>query len=303
MNKVFRILIILVLFLFSGKMPGQELIRLVPDAAELQGWKVVSEPKVYTGDDLFDLIDGGADIYFEYGFVKVITIRYADPSQNIIQVEIYEMDDAPSAYGIFSITQQAAEWSQQYGHISTATENYISYWKSKFYVNISWSSRQHLDQPLLNNLANLISKKIVENGAYPAIVQTFKAEDAGRKAVYMKGNLALSNYYYFDYKDILRLKEAIAWSTGGYHRIIIRYADKTACLDALGWARQSVQNNKRFSDVAVAFQGFSCKDNKGNNILFRQIENYIAVLVALDESLSLPPIMDEITLEVEMISE
>ena len=38
---------------------------------ELPGWKYPARPQVYAGDQLYDLIDGGADIYFEYGFPRL----------------------------------------------------------------------------------------------------------------------------------------------------------------------------------------------------------------------------------------
>jgi hypothetical protein len=291
----------LIITLLMGvlKLPGQDVVMLLPSSSEMTGWAINSEPDVYIGDNLYELIDGGADIYLEYGFIQVVSAHYTDPSLNNIQVEIYEMTDAPSAYGIFSITQQTADWSKQYGNLSAVKEDYISFWKSKYYVNLSWSSRQHLDKPLLARLANMIVQKIPEAGDYPAIIHSFQAMDPGKKAVYLKGNLALSNFYYFDYKDIFKIQNAIACSPGGHHKIVIKYADHAKAIETLAGAKQSILINKRFTDVAMAYQGFSCRDNKGNYILFRQIENYLAILVALNDNISLVPIMDEITLKIE----
>lgn len=291
--------IFILLILLSLKMQGQEIQKLVPSLAELPGWTITSEPQVYADDNLFSLIDGGAEIYLEYGFDKVVSVQYSDPSLSNIQVEIYEMIDAPAAYGIFSITQQSLEWSQQFGNLSTVNEDYISFWKNRYYVNISWSSRQHLDQPLLSGLADNIAQKIPEKGDYPELVKTFQFMNSGRRSIFLKGNLALSNFYYFDYKDVFKIKEAVACSPGDFHRIIIKYADQETAVEVVAGARQSFSNNKRFTDVAMAFQGFSCKDNKGNFILIRQIENYITILVAIDSNISLVPFMDEISQNIE----
>jgi hypothetical protein len=283
----------------AQNLTGQEIEKLVPSIADLDGWKMTSGPQTYIGDDLYDLIDGGADLYLEYGFARVVSVHYADPSFNNIQVEIYEMIDAPSAYGIFSITQQAVEWSKQYGNLSAVKEDYISFWKSKYYVNLSWSSRQHLDQPLLAKLANLIGQKIPDEGTYPDLLQSFQTIDFGKKVIFLKGNLALSNFYYFDYKDIFKIQEALACSNGSHLRIVIKYPDHSKALEIVTGAKISISNNKRFSDVTMAFQGFSCRDNKGNLILIRQIENYIAILVAMDNTISLIPFMDQITQKIE----
>lgn len=290
------------IILLTQIVAGQEIEKLIPTLSDLEGWKMTAEPKVYIGDNLFDLIDGGADLYLEYGFDRVVTVHYADPALNNIQIEIYEMIDAPSAYGIFSITQQAVEWSKQYGNLSAVKEEYISFWKNKYYVILSWSSRQHLDEPLLAKLANMIAQKIAEKGTYPDLLLGFQVLDPGRKVIFLKGNLALSNFYYFDYRDIFMLREALACNLEGHNRIIVKYPDQSKALEALAGSKQSITSNRRFTDVTMAFQGFSCKDNKGNLILIRQIENYLAILVALDNSISLIPYMDDVTQKIENIT-
>ena len=299
MKVVLSICLFVMMIFGAQNLAGQEIEKLVPTLADLNGWKMTSEPEVFIGDNLFDLIDGGADLYLEYGFDRVISAHYADPSLNNIQVEIYEMIDASSAYGIFSITQQTLEWSNQYGNLSTVNQDYISFWKSKYYVILSWSSRQHLDEPLLAKLANMIGQKIPDEGNYPNLMQSFQEADPGKKVIYLKGNLALSNFYYFDYKDIFKIQEALAYALGDCNRIIIKYPDQSKAIEILANARQSMSNNKRFTDVATAFQGFSCLDNKGNHILIRQIKNYAVILVALDNSVSLESLIDEITQKIE----
>ena len=181
---------------------GQELVKLLPGADLLPGWKISQEPRVYDGDGLFELIDGGADIYMEYGFSKVVSAQYTDPSQNNILAEIYEMEDHRAAYGIFSISQQTLQWSEQFGSLSAVSDDYISFWKGKYYVNLSWSSRQHLDQPLLAKLALTVAAGIPGGGDYPKLVTDFQTDVIKDKLIYLEGNLALSNFYYFDYHRI-----------------------------------------------------------------------------------------------------
>lgn len=299
MKKSISGLLTVIILTVALHTPGQAIEKFLPSTDELRGWKITEGPKVYVGDYLFDLIDGGADLYYEYGFNRVLSVLYADPLQNTIQAEIYEMSDAPSAYGIFSLTQQAVGWSEQYGSLSVVADDYISFWKNRYYVTLSWSSRQHHNQHSLEELAEAVSLKIPGNGKYPDIVVSFQPVSGGENAIYLKGNTALSNFYYFDYKDIFEIREAVAGSAGKYNRIIIGYPDSEQALRVLAEAKQSILNNKRFTDVAMAFQGFSFRDNKGNFILVRQVENYIAILVAMDADISIIPVMDDITLKIE----
>jgi len=248
---------------------------------------------------LFELINGGADIYFEYGFGQVVSAQYVDPFQNHIQVEIYEMTDTSAAYGIYSITQYSIKWSKEFGTLSSVTDDYIAFWKDKYYVNLSWSSRQHNDKPLLAQLAGLVSGKIREDGDYPDLVKAFGLTESGIKSVYFKGNIALSNFYYFDYKDIFQIEHGLAWTQGEYHFILMKYTTPERAIEVLTSTRYSISNNKRFSDITNAFQGFSINDNKGNLILIRQIDEYIVLLISLEKNTFLVSKMDDISKKIE----
>ena len=45
-------------------------------------------PETYSGDELFQMINGGADIYHEYGFVQVVRAAYTDGKRLTIKLEI-----------------------------------------------------------------------------------------------------------------------------------------------------------------------------------------------------------------------
>jgi len=280
---------------------AQDISSLLPSMDKLNGWKFIRGPEVYPGDKLFDLIDGGADIYFEYGFIQVVSADYSDPAQNITQAEIYEMTDAPSAYGIFSLMQQSPVWTNAYGQLAVVTNDYIAYWKGKYYVIISWNSRRDASSRSMETLAGMINENIKETGDYPGLISTFHATEPGKRAVFIEGNLALSNFYYFDYKDIFEISEAIACTPENHHRIIFRYPDASRALLVFSSAKQAMIANKRFTDVSMVYQGFTCKDNKGNLILVKQEDRFIIVLVSLKPGTALTPLMDEVVQKIESL--
>ena len=291
--------IILALFLIAVQLPGQDIKALLPVENEIAGWKAASEPGIYEGDDLFELINGGADLYHEYGFVQVLSVHYADTSLNNLLVEIYEMEDAPSAYGIFSITRLASEWSVRQGTIFAIAESYISSWKDRYFITVSFASGKKVDGQGLRSFTENISAKINKVGTYPSIVNQFRDLSDNGKLVYLEGNIALSNFYYFDYRNIFQLHEAVAGSATGYHWIIMNYADSIAAQAVLTDTKLKVSENKRFTDLEMTFHGFSCRDNKSNLILVRQAGHYIAIIVAVDPAIQLVPLMDEISLKIE----
>ncbi|MCX6143197.1 MAG: hypothetical protein NTZ35_08255 [Ignavibacteriales bacterium] len=68
---------------------------------DLSGGTILSTD-YYTGQALFGYIDGGAELYLEYGFRKLGRQEVRSSNETIV-VEIYQMAGANEAYGIFSV--------------------------------------------------------------------------------------------------------------------------------------------------------------------------------------------------------
>lgn len=64
-----------------------------------EGWKE-TERREYTRNDLYGYIDGGAEIFLEYGFQKLTLIRYGLGKEEL-NVELYRMDNPEGALGIY----------------------------------------------------------------------------------------------------------------------------------------------------------------------------------------------------------
>ncbi|KAF0142929.1 MAG: hypothetical protein FD122_195 [Stygiobacter sp.] len=69
---------------------------------DIPGGKI-SRTSYFGGEALWGIIDGGADIYLEYGFDKLL-LQEISWKQTNFRVEFYRMIDPVSAYGIFSVS-------------------------------------------------------------------------------------------------------------------------------------------------------------------------------------------------------
>jgi hypothetical protein len=79
--------------LFEG--PGEKLVRSVA------GWKIAVAPRYFGPDNLYDLIDGGAEIYVQFGLARMVTAEYraaAEPGLSVT-AEIYDMGTPRGAFG------------------------------------------------------------------------------------------------------------------------------------------------------------------------------------------------------------
>jgi hypothetical protein len=100
---MFKSIYYLVFFLFVAISQAIAADKVALNDDEFPGLKV-TETQTYDGGSLWGYMDGGADLYLEYGFQKLIsqTVTYNDVS---FQVDIFEMNSPLSAFGIYSVNR------------------------------------------------------------------------------------------------------------------------------------------------------------------------------------------------------
>lgn len=61
-----------------------------------------SPPRTFVGQDLYEYINGGAELYHQYGFVEVATADYKKGVTEMV-VDLYRFDSPVNAYGLYSM--------------------------------------------------------------------------------------------------------------------------------------------------------------------------------------------------------
>src|SRR5512141_1189010 len=67
--------------------------------AQVGAWKKPPKPVVYDRDNLFDYIDGGAELYLAFGFHRATTFEYTAGKDDDIKVDIFDMGSPRGAFG------------------------------------------------------------------------------------------------------------------------------------------------------------------------------------------------------------
>jgi len=83
---------------------GAEVV--LPEDNSVAGWVKSERLLRFEKNNLFDYIDGGAELFLEFGFDKLLVQRYkrvGGKGDEEIAVEIYEMESPESALGIYLI--------------------------------------------------------------------------------------------------------------------------------------------------------------------------------------------------------
>ncbi len=253
---------------------------LFPSKGFKNGISGVEDPQIYSGDELYDLIDGGADIYFEYGFRSAISGQLRDKDNNIIQAEIYEMTDDTAASGIFSMNNIKTGINSGFGAQSNVNKDYISFWKNNYFINISRTSRQSSADETMAMIAAYIDARIPASSRLPAIFKNIKTEGIIQNPVYFRGNIGLSNFYYFDYKNIFNIEDGLYLKYPDFQLFIFHYNEDRQALESFNNAKENLMNNKKFKDFEAVEKGIIFRDQKTNELICCYNRNNLIVLIS-----------------------
>ena len=169
--RIFSFLIVYTLYLPSHSF-AQDIFKLLPKNNELKGWTYKSEPRLFANNQLWEYIDGGADVYIDYGFQKVATVELENAKRNIV-VDIYDMKSLEGAFGMY-----ARERARTYHFISMGAGGYhegvaLNFYQSSYYVKLTAFTDDPPSQAALLKLAQLVSQKIGANKKPPSELTLF----------------------------------------------------------------------------------------------------------------------------------
>lgn len=102
------ILMVLLNAIITG-LTGTEGDMPVPAGKDLPGAEITRD-EVYAGSALWGLINGGADLYHEYGFDRMALQEISWHGEQF-RLELYRMNGAQSAFGIYSVSRHGCEES------------------------------------------------------------------------------------------------------------------------------------------------------------------------------------------------
>lgn len=169
----------------QGKFPAIDQSDL-PDA-------VFGTPKTYTGSSLFGYIDGGAELYLEYGFTGawVNEISYHDGKYT---VEIYRMTGPEEAYGIFSVSRFKCNNTPPLSPYTCQTPYQLQICSGPFYISIINEKGNSKDSLASLMIGGAIVKNITDKSVNlaswmpdtdPALIN--------RQGIIVKGSLGIMN--------------------------------------------------------------------------------------------------------------
>jgi len=86
------------LALLAGAAAAQDIL---PSGGFVRGWEAAGRPRSFIEKDLFNHINGGAELFLEFGFARLLVQPYAGGGKDELVLEVYEMTEPAAALGIY----------------------------------------------------------------------------------------------------------------------------------------------------------------------------------------------------------
>lgn len=174
MRSDIKILVLsfLISILVWGHAPAQEvsLESLLPKRL-LDGWPQIGSPQTYNQKNLFNRVDGQAELFFKYGFQKSVAALYQNERnpKDQVEVDLYDMGNVLQAFGIFS-RFRSEDRPAGVGLESYLEDTSLLFYKGRYFVMLYATESDH---SLLRRMAMTISSRISDSSRPPGELNYF----------------------------------------------------------------------------------------------------------------------------------
>jgi len=161
----------------QGTPASESMGAVLPAGDVFTGWEMVSQPESYGPENLWDYINGQAEFYLNYGFIRVDAAEYrADGGSPSVVVEIYQMASPEEAFGIFAAERNPDDRSIDIGSGGYLGSNVLNFWQGNSYLKLISFEAGDANEDALMDLAREISARIPAGSGLPEFFSYFPDE-------------------------------------------------------------------------------------------------------------------------------
>lgn len=142
------------------------------------GWKSAPPPgdSVYTPENLWDIIDGAAELFLSYGFVDLQIREFADTAGTDVRVELYRHSSGTNAFGMYSQERNPGCHYIEIGTQGYVEDKVLNFLSGVFYVKISShrGGTEGIDAMVL--IGSLVARHLHQESGWPSPLARLPAE-------------------------------------------------------------------------------------------------------------------------------
>ncbi len=180
---------------------ARDLSALLPDS--LPGWEIKEEHR-YTPDNLYDYIDGGAELYRSYGFREMVSLVYHRPDQPDLYLDIFDMGTTGGAFGVFTHSREKTD--STFGQGSQYSPGALIFWKDRYFISLLASPETPEARQAIFTLARQIEHAIPRQGKIPTVVRLLPRDSLVEESIrYFYHPVWLNTYFFLTESNLLHL--------------------------------------------------------------------------------------------------
>lgn len=108
----------------------------MPADNAVTGWRRSEPARIFTGADLYGYIDGGAELFLEFGF-DWLTLQKFRSGRDELAVEIYRMADPVAATGVYLMKCGAPAPDRTFAARHTANRHQLMFVRERYFVTVN----------------------------------------------------------------------------------------------------------------------------------------------------------------------
>jgi MauM/NapG family ferredoxin protein len=194
-----------------GRYSGGKPVRtgpagLLPEPGAVAGVVAMGEISEYRDETLYDFLNGGAELYFDYGIAAVASVEYTTGEGEPVEVSVYDMGSPEGAFGIYSNMRYPGADFVAVGNEGMLSASSLDFYKGRYYCRIVAFGTGPGTEAAVMALGRALASGIPEAGSPPALLDVLpRGHRVERSEKYFSRPIALNNIHYVGPENVFGL--------------------------------------------------------------------------------------------------
>jgi len=140
---------------------------------EIKGWKQSAEIQTFIPKNLYEYINGAADLYLMYDFQELKSAEYVNEKKASVIVDVYHHKTPTHAFGIYSQERLSNANFINVGAQGYVEEEILNFIAGPYYVKITGYKIESGAQEVLLSFAKKVLENLGEKGTLPTLLNSF----------------------------------------------------------------------------------------------------------------------------------
>ena len=140
---------------------------------EMKGWKQSAEIQTFIPKNLYEYINGAADLYLMYDFQELKSAEYVNEKKASVIIDVYRHKTPTHAFGIYSQERHPKANFINVGAQGYVEEEILNFIAGPYYVKITGYKIESGAQEVLLSFAKKVLENLGEKGTLPTLLNSF----------------------------------------------------------------------------------------------------------------------------------